>query len=155
MLCFLRWWTYHKTWMCSILKICRRLLPKNNSQFRDNKKCIIAPLIRTHLKSIFGVCWWVVKGDLCSTAKLFSVSITAATAAQLSPPWFIMEMIGRRLRLYKLYNYHFTTLVGFLARPQITSQARRSRAESWKLWFIIFSLLTIKAVVLIIKIMPL
>jgi len=28
----------------------------------------------------------VVKGDLCSTAKLFSVSITAATAAQLSPP---------------------------------------------------------------------
>ena len=28
-----------------------------NSQFRDNKKCVIAPLMRTHLKSIFGF-WW-------------------------------------------------------------------------------------------------
>ena len=31
-----------------------------NSQFRDNKKCVIAPLMRTHLKSIFGF-WWEVQ----------------------------------------------------------------------------------------------
>lgn len=102
-----------------------------NSQFRDNKKCVIAPLMRTHLKSIFGF-WW-------EEQQLYQEAIFAdfsVSFAQQSPSWFIMEMIGPHC----MYNYDFTTLVGLTARHHwLASQASRAWVVLWKLWFIIFS----------------